>query len=148
VHPRTACADFDPECLDDLVAVAVMVAVGEQDQRGGTVLGQPPEPLRREHRVDQDPFGAQVVRAHLRVDALMESRPMNHSRDRFVHRHPHYPAADTFHSSITRVSRSWPSTPSPPARRANRAPAAASNSSQRAVNTRRMWPWANSSTSP
>ena len=76
VEPAADAVHRAAEGVVQLPRVAVVVAVGEQEMLGSAVPLEPPEALRRDHRVDQHALGGEVVRADLAADALPKRLPV------------------------------------------------------------------------
>ena len=76
VEPAADAVHRAAEGVTQLPRVAVVVAVREQEVLGPALLLEPPEALRRDHRVDQHALGGEVVRADFAADALPERLPV------------------------------------------------------------------------
>ena len=75
------------EDIAQLPGVPVVVAVGEEEMLGPAVLLKPAEPRRRDHRIDQHPFGSEIVRADLAANALPQPLPVPKAGSDLLH-HP------------------------------------------------------------
>ena len=77
VQPRGVAVDAQPNSRIERLAVAQVVAVGEDDplRDAGRVGAEPPEPLRRDHRVEKRPGLGEVIGAHVLLDAGVGDRP-------------------------------------------------------------------------
>jgi hypothetical protein len=73
------------EALAEHPGGAVVVAATQQHVLGRPVLGEPLDPLARQHRVDHDALGLEVVRAHVVADPLAERRPVPKSGGELLH---------------------------------------------------------------
>ena len=61
VEPVADAVHRAAEGFAQLPRVAVVVAVREQQVLRPAVLFEPPEPLRRDHRIDQNALGSEIV---------------------------------------------------------------------------------------
>lgn len=77
--------DRRAEPLLQLPGVAVVMAVGQQDVLRRTVFLKLFEAVGGDHRIEDDPFGGEVVRADVHSDVLMARGPMPQARADLAH---------------------------------------------------------------
>src|SRR6185295_5756241 len=85
-QPRLVAADRAPERRGELLAVAQVVAIGQQDAVGTAVLGDLLDAAVGHARVDEGGGNDCEVRVHLRADALVVRRPVQYAGKDLLHR--------------------------------------------------------------
>jgi hypothetical protein len=74
-----------PELIAQAPGVAIVVAVREQDVLRGAVLAKPIETLFGNHRIDQHPFGLEIMRTDLRTDVVVARGPVPQALRNLAH---------------------------------------------------------------